>query len=321
MKMLGQMKTGFFATAAAGVMAMAMGVGGASAAPLPFQIDPSAIATGGPYGAVTATDLNGASDASIQQTGSTQTETGWLQGQSFTNNGVLVPTAGPFGTADRMIVENNGLISGPTVYNLYLKFQGTVSGLTGFGPGSGTVGPGGYVFALYADVGLDDVFNAGATSTSSVTTPTVTGGTGNDIVVAVGSALNGSAGFEPSTGAPFFDVVASFILCNGTANTGTLGGVTVAATNSQGSCGAFNGSSYFVNPVPFYSIAFNSSNPGSAGNVTTNNANPALATNATINGIVADINFVRVPEPSTILLFGSGLLGLGMFMRRRVKTA
>ena len=301
------------ATAGAGAFFVGLGVTPASADLLPFGINPNVlVTTGGPFGTpVTATDLNGVSNAIIQQTGpTTQVETGYLQMNGLTNNGANVSS-----TLSRLVKEGDIGSPGTNVYGLYITFKGTTSGVSGFGPGvSGTVGAGDYQFALYADLGDNDTFNAGSTSATGGSAPNVSG-TAGDVLLAIGNSLNGSVGFASVSGAPFFDVLASFILCNGTAGQGTLGGQVVAATNNQGSCGAFNGSSYFVSPIPFYKLDFNSSISGSSANLVGLNGGPPP--NVLLNGVVADINFQSIPEPSTLSMFGAALLGLGLLFRRR----
>jgi hypothetical protein len=317
--MLGHMKSAFVATVSAGALFVGLGVTPAAAAALPFQIDPDALATGGPYANVTATDFNGVSAATLSQGAGFQTETGYLQGQSFTNNGPVVSSI-----LTRMCTEGSIGCAGSTVYNLYLLFQGKVNGVNNFGPNqTGVIAPGDYSFALYADINANDVFTPGSTNGASGVNPTVTGTTGDDVLLAVGSSVFGGAG-QNAIGAPGFSVIANFIICNGTPGSGTLGGDTIPSPNASvtmsnwnggaaQSCGTFNALNYFVSPSPFYKLSFNSATPGSANDITI----AANGQNAVINGIVADINFVSVPEPSTVMLFGSGLLGLGMFARRR----
>ncbi len=310
------LRNGLLATVAAGALVMGMGTGPAAATPLPFQIDPDALtSSGGPYANVTATDINGISNALIQQTGaSTQTETGYLKITGFTNNGVDVSNADL-----RLVPEGSIGTPGTSVYGLYLTFSGTVNGITGFGSGqTGTVGAGDYTFALYGDPTSDDTFSVGSANAAGGTAPSVTDTALNDVVLAVGSSLAGSVGFASVTGAPFFNVAANFIVCNGTAGQGVLGSMTVTGGDASG-CGTFDARTYLVNPSPFYSIDMNSSISGSASNLGTPNGGPPA--NATLNGIVADINFQAVPEPATLSIFGAGLVALGAASRRRRKAA
>jgi hypothetical protein len=231
------LKKGLFATAA-GALLVGLGISPSAATPLPFTIDPGSVGSGkAPF---VATDIAGLSDAIIRQTGATQqTEIGWVQGTGAANGGsVLLP----------------GLTGIGVDWDFYIKYQAVVEGVTFGSNQSGTIAPGAFQYALYADVGNNDTFNPAVSNNTGGVNPTVIDNGGNDVVIGVGSSIFGGAGFS-ATNTPFFSVFANFILCNGTAGQGNLGGVqNVAASNSQGSCGAFDGSNFFTAPSPFYSL-------------------------------------------------------------------
>jgi hypothetical protein len=308
--MLGQkVKHAVLGSAAAGALLMGLGMSPAGAVPV-FTITPDAIPGITGYTPQTESDILGSSDALIQQTGAaTQFEQGWVQLVNYTNNGA----GSTFLTT--------GLFSGPLAdtYGMYAKFTATVTGITGFGANqSGTIAPGGFHFSLFADIGDNDVFTAGATSASGGTAPTVTDTGGNDIVLGEATSVVGSAGFQPGTGAPIFAATSAFVLCDGVANQGLLGATLVTGGAATG-CGTFDATKYFTAPVPFFNINFASATSGSASNISAVNGGPPP--NATLNGIGIDLNFASVPEPGTLGMFGFALMALGgLGFRRRVRT-
>src|SRR5262249_30989012 len=114
--------------------------------------------------------------------------------------------------------------AGPNVYGMYATFTATAH-LPDFNPGTtGSVSS--FNFTLYADPGAGDVFtlpttNGGGTNYSVADTGV------NDVVLGVATGITGSAGVQAGTGAPIFSATSAFVLCNGVANQGLLGGVLV----------------------------------------------------------------------------------------------
>jgi len=323
------LKRSLVGTVSAGAVFLGMGVGPASAITYPFQITPNAITGISGYVPQTETDFNGTSNGLVQQQGpGVQFETGWVQGQSFTNTGVPsdFTQSGLLqeGAAANTINGCVGVCPFNKVYGLYLVFGATATGITGFAPGaSGTIAPGAFNYVWYADIGDDDTFSTGSTNSSGGVAPKVTDTNSNDIVLGVGTSVNGTVTIN-SSGGPTFSALSTFILCNGTANTGTEGSSTPVSavvtldpsnpgTTTIG-CGTFNAASYFSGPSPFYKFDFASNTSGSSSNIDATGSGPP---NALIHGVVVDVNFISVPEPTTLSLFGMGLLGMGFMFRRR----
>ena len=248
-------------------------------------------------------NINSVSDyADITIPGSTFTENAVITVDGFTNSTALPNNTYAYSNGT---LNYNGLNN---TYGFYavVTASGTTPGIPVSGSGTSTTGA--FTSASYT-------FYANPNGATGVTINNVANGApsiknaGGSIALFGGSLISGTDTLTAPAGggySPQANLNVSLTAC-------TLAGQVLP----DGTVCSGNESAFFVNPLPQF---INLVVQNYSATTTVSNLTPGNPTLLSINGGGGNITFATVPEPASLLVLSSGLLGLGMVLRRRSRS-
>lgn len=176
-------------------------------------------------------------------------------------------------------------------YGLYATFTQTFSCPGSLGVGV-TCGVTGISLELWADPFEGNVANINSYNAATLAADASVTVNGTDIKLGTAdTVISGLAGLNALGGA-FENVITNFLL-------------------------TADGEAFFIDPIPFYTMAFSNFNNTSQGIQCAPNCANALVVAITNENGGSDFN--KIPEPATLALVGLGLLGVSGLARRRTK--
>jgi hypothetical protein len=295
-------KSALIASASVGVLLLGVGMSPAAAVPIFFTWNP---------GATLPTPLTtSSSDSIVNATEVTVSDYSVINGSNVVDGisnvvseSAILDIVGANAPVPGLVGSGTG---GAADYQLFYEITNAQSTLTPNGPNSFTGAFTSFNYTLFGVVGGGCTFGVGPTG------PTATG-CGTLETLATGSLAPGLNQANIDNSIPSANVNANIVVG---ANAGGFF-VAPAVSNLDFQSGFTNSAGVlFYCSTPDTITVGTTTPPGDCSGTSFSASDPFVE----IDGGGGDVN-LAVPEPQTLAMFGFGLIGLGWFVRRRVKKA